>query len=160
MVKKLLTYGTPKRLFVSGSPKRLTAGETGCECCVSPCEFCQSGTTPKQIQVTWAGIVDGTCNACSELNGTFICDQVVGTPCRWRYAKDTCTGFHYLYVAATAVQIYAKWCTADVGLGQIIALANFTWGDDCRFDDLALLTYGYNGFECNGSSSTCVIKSL
>ena len=86
MVKKLLTYGTPKRLFVSGSPKRLTAGEAECECCPGGCYYCIS--PPAQVQIDLSGLADNG-GSCSNYNGTWVLNYVdPGFPiglCRWTY---------------------------------------------------------------------------
>ena len=73
MVKKLLTYGTPKRLFVSGSPKLLTSGEAECECCYV-CDGCQYDTRPAQMQVEIPALTDDTCSDCESFAGSYILD--------------------------------------------------------------------------------------
>ena len=84
MVKKLLTYGTPKRLFVSGSPKKLTAGEAGCACCAKDCGYCTPGTMPYQIEVVFSGMANQLCSNCALYNDVpYIITQTPENGCRW-----------------------------------------------------------------------------
>ena len=164
MVKKLLTYGTPKRLFVSGSPKLLTAGEGGCACCVPPCEYCDTGTTPKQIQIVLAGIANYIyCAVCASFNGTYILDQVAGTPCRWRYyfPSPIC---HYEYIffdkrASGACQFWIY--DQHAGGGPYWQKASGLSADCASWEDIDLPYGGSTDVQCDWSTTgVCTLSSL
>jgi hypothetical protein len=164
MVKKLLTYGTPKRLHVAGSPKKLRSGEAGCVCCL--CNQC-TGATPYQIQATISGVVNYICSDCQRYNGTFVCTRLQGNPCRWEYeiSPDICAGFgiggrgfwiltvDLGYVAGTITVTWRE----TVG-SSIVWRASSVLPISCAFDSYSV-PFLLNQYGCQGTP-TCHLTAL
>ena len=170
MVKKLLTYGTPKRLFVSGSPKKLTAGEAECECCPEgeQCEFCNTGKTPQQLEMTVGGVANASCGNCGTYNGVFVLQQVSeAKPCLWCYTftPDPCPSWaliHQVYLASGAV--WARVCGFNVcGVfdpSQQARFRKYNPPADCTTWNFDMDQESSGSLICNGYGATCHIRSL
>jgi len=141
MVKKLLTYGTPKRLFVSGSPKKLTAGEAGCECCpwCGTCNFSSA-----YLLLVVSGITNRDCSDCASLDGNFLLSFQGYNPsenyCWWEYTypspicgetgwRLTLAGtYSVVYTIPYARGYYYMYTDCLLGTYNI-----YTWGTKCYF---------------------------
>jgi len=58
-----------------------------CVPCYKPCSLCLNGQAPKQVQIVLAGVTNGTCSDCGDINGTYTLDWVgiISGTCSWKY---------------------------------------------------------------------------
>ena len=153
-------------------------------CCVEheDCLACQNGTTPLEFDVTIAGVANGDCDQCTNLNGTFRLTQDASL-CRWYYNDvdgiAACVPFLGdgewdridIYIAVTGVfstkiEIYARkevlsgW-TGDTDRMEWELIMPSLAPDCISFEDLDIpqsrnSVYG----DCDNSSATCTITSV
>jgi hypothetical protein len=112
------------------TPRIFEGGRCPCPCCSEKpiCSACETGTTPRWMQLTVSGFTNAICKDCALLDGTYIlswCGEE--KPCRWALRIDeVCDhtavwvqiGYNgpYRYVHA-AIHNPTNLCT-DVGYGD------------------------------------------
>ena len=137
--------------------------------CEERCEHCNLGTTPRQLAVTFSGIVDkGFCVACVDLNGGKLADQSV-VSCVYRYdlSPAKCPDGPYthaytsLFAELTASQLIVFWSKSDYyGIRQMEWRKNVATPVDCNFDTDVPYYGGADPFYCDGSASTCHVEAV
>lgn len=78
-------------------------------CCVEPCEYCATGTTPSQITLTFTGVQDcGIVEDCdaTAINDTFVVPRDPAlTPCDFKLVVPNLFGAHDAWITAHIVDI-------------------------------------------------------
>ena len=182
MTVKLLSKGTAgsRKLFVKGTAgsRKLVAGADGCVCCPVGADcagLCQSGTSPLQYLVKIRDVANDACALCGAANGDFVVDQVLGSPCFYRYELPTpvCRtppALHYLELyflpsPPYTNTLYVSWSGSLTLLG---GHAYLIWGVSGLA--IPLVCSGISDLDipflirwdntCQGASSTCKITAL
>lgn len=133
----------------------------GC-CCAAgvDCSFCNSGTSPLQIQVTLTGIANNVCMSCASYNGTFVLDQNPFVPCSYVYTFPS-------KFCGSATDIIRLTFTSFGPLVETVADASaivrffkpITTPFDCTTFSLTNIPY-LESTNCDGGSATCTMTSL
>lgn len=142
-------------------------------CCGCDCPVC-SGGCPRQMQVSIAGIVNGSCGSCGTFNGTFTCDwseYALGGSvmrCFWEYlfGSTICTSGtpqdrivveHYLLTGTYWLFVHAARISGDC--------LNFgtSWGSaqDCMaWSSLSLAPLGTGVCDDWTTPATCTVTAI
>lgn len=140
----------------------------GCHC-FNPCGtagYCPGGT-PSEIEVTIAGVTNGTCSYCaSRYNGTFICSSPLEqhNNCEWLYTFDSpnCTNGEIMFVSKYRSDFGNNWgCTIGDSSHSYYVLIFYRTPDfsGCYPDDFQL-TSKYTTAACGATAATCYINAL
>jgi len=143
----------------------------GCDCSFSdpsPCVCCDNCTMSEDYEIVLAGITNGTCSSCGDLNATYIVTSV-GT-CSHELSDALACGFDRLDLSSSCLGSG----DADIlgasmdkvsdpityGMGWKTADGFFTAnGHDCKFES-ELLSYwalASTGTKCNASAATASV---
>jgi hypothetical protein len=148
-----------------------------CECTVS-CDACADSTGPCEWQVDIAGVTDGTCPECDELNTSFVvgisvtlCVSIISDPCcQWNGSDDVICGVGSGETTVSVMKDIGGASGFGVDHYLIICLTRgiVNWIKDYGMSPPECL--GINGdtipFEfsggghCNFGSATCALTAL
>ncbi len=117
---------------------------TDAGCCDGPCcNYC-SGVAPAEwvVDLGVGGIVNGTCDQCSNVQGEYVLPVIRSPSCDWYYGDEICPGACIFNIHLEVKRTSAtKWrIEASVGIGALHvgtndvewwASAEFDWGDSC-----------------------------
>jgi hypothetical protein len=149
----------------------------GYPCCCEKeeeeCTACDGGKAPTEYQVEIAGIVNGTCGDCTDLNDTYVLEWVEqsGAICYWEYVLPApiCNVVAILLgVDGTLDKVFVQLMqqTYPDGLLHIVATAEKSFGVDVPCMDLDAEAIGAFTFQfpyatdCDGAASTCAVTAL
>lgn len=82
-----------------------------------PCEVCDADTTPATVSLQISGVEDDFCD-CSGFAGTFVLEQVEGSPCEWQLNVAYLTADCFPISAGRYDQLNAS--VTDDGMGNTI----------------------------------------
>lgn len=106
---------------------------------------CCCETFPACIKVTFSGIIDGTCDYCTELNRTFKVPKF--SPTVWK-----CTLSYTCYSCTSKTITVTK-----SGTNWTVQVAGLTWVGTGDPTTTLTLTYDSSDDSCDGTGSTCTL---
>lgn len=150
--------GTNHIIWVSGSPNHIS---WGCPP-ATPCGFCNTGTTPRQMQVVLGGfLIAGGCDA---LNGTYILNQDIVSPsyCTYIYNfSPDVLGYHVLSLNSFAVDVQIQLIPASSGPELQWDLTGLSNPHSCAFSGTSFpLTAGSITAPCYNPALTATVTAI
>lgn len=155
-------------LEVAGCVLAMGIGIQPCCCGGAACIFCTSGTVADELEVTIAGLANGTCSNCGDLNDTYILQSVGEVPagCCWTYEFSETCGWDQI-VACISHPIASDYFL-EVSFGRVAGAAFVVTylknlGSDrpsCNWSALDVPVTAQVEDPCDDDSSTCTVTSL
>jgi hypothetical protein len=146
--------------------------QSQCPCCGTPCTACTNGTMSQTVQVDVAGITNGTCVDCNDLNATYILSISIsgGSPCIWGYnfpsavcfvTPVTDPGFASCNLNVTSSGPGGLTFTiVRVGTDLIWNTSTAPTRRDCNTWSLFNLPQNATTSACDNVSATCLVTTL
>jgi hypothetical protein len=138
----------------------------GCFCCNSgtPCTHCSTGRGPDSYQVDIAGITNGSCGTCTNINASHILANIAD--CAWAVNINECSGSFGSITAQWGSGLFGPDdllvdldCTALCG--QVRWLNTYGSTQDCTtVSGLSVTLYANSLTLCGGGSATATITAL
>mgnify|MGYP003631744931 CR=1 FL=1 len=144
----------------------------GCDCCARDCVWCDAGTGPQSVDLTFANVVEpgGGCGSCVDLNTTtFNVPLIPGQPSGSQCGFDTATGgicaFRFVVSATGSSGGYWEIAVQILRLGSWANAAVFDGPEtvptmDCSAVESAIAVASTSGGECDFSSATCTVTPV
>ncbi|MEQ8785139.1 MAG: hypothetical protein RIC55_02535 [Pirellulaceae bacterium] len=139
-----------------------------CCCGSSLCQYCQSGTTPNELEVTIVGLTDRECSDCETMNDTYILQWIGDGPsgCCWRFDFEEICSFDVL-VACISEPI-ALGHQFECGFGRIggtldVIVYVASLGEakpNCQWSNLNVPVTPQFQRQCHDDSSTCTVSAV
>lgn len=149
----------------------------GCPCCAEGCPHCSS-STPQQLQVVVSGVTNGSCNQCSNLDGTYICTLAgqTGSPppgvgaCLWDVSIPPVCGpalpFDLVRVSIGTDNMPGQphyilvTLRTAAGGSFLIFLRRYGTLPDCAALSGESLPFWQTDGKCQGHAATCTVTAL
>ncbi|MEQ8789450.1 MAG: hypothetical protein RIC55_24360 [Pirellulaceae bacterium] len=143
-------------------------GVQPCCCGGSLCVFCLDGTTPNELEVTIAGLVDRDCGNCAALNDTYILEYLGEVPagCCWQFAFDETCNFDV--IVACLSEPIALGYQLEVSFGRqgptsdVITFLKSLGSEkpNCGWNELDVPVTAQIQTQCDDDSATCTVSAV
>jgi hypothetical protein len=131
-----------------------------CQHAVVSCGTCIDGNAPRQYEVTFSGLTNGSCSDCSFLNGTFVLDNdgSGATLCTWRYnlPASFCGTSKWIGLNINSTLGVVGVYIGPDGTSQFEQTMSFPI--DC--ENLGSVTSANYSGHCNSTGATCTISAI